>query len=191
MMAAHARIEHVQGSCQLGSFELLWCDGCRGLSCGDVQRPCAARLGVVLASLHWGLTLPQGRCGRWLLLLDILPVSLQAENALQILPCRLTCTAPLCSTPWGHDSFPPPGVDAPSGQMRQVAAIDVHIALTCTVPLLRHALGFASDSPLGVDAPSRQMRQVIADILPGQVADGGGENGRWGRNVERAAHARR
>ena len=28
----------------------------------------------LLASLHWGLTLPQGRCGRWLLLLGILPV---------------------------------------------------------------------------------------------------------------------
>ena len=28
----------------------------------------------LLASLHWGLTLPQGRCGRWLLLLDALPV---------------------------------------------------------------------------------------------------------------------
>ena len=27
--------------------------------------------------------------------------SLQVDNALQILQCCLTCTAPLCGTPWG------------------------------------------------------------------------------------------
>ena len=34
----------------------------------------------------------------------------------------LTCTAPLCGKPWGRASVPPVGVDAPSGQMQQVAA---------------------------------------------------------------------
>ena len=34
----------------------------------------------LLASLHWGLTLPQGRCGRWLLLLGILPVQSAGEQ---------------------------------------------------------------------------------------------------------------
>ena len=64
MMAVHADIEHVQGSCRLGSLIDCGCKGCMGLSCGDAQCPCAARLGVVLASLHWGLMLLQGRCGR-------------------------------------------------------------------------------------------------------------------------------
>ena len=33
----------------------------------------------LLASLHWGLTLPQGRCGRWLLI--SYPGRLQMEGA--------------------------------------------------------------------------------------------------------------
>ena len=42
--------------------------------------PVRHALGVVLASLHWGLTLAQGRWGRWLLLLGILPVQYAGEQ---------------------------------------------------------------------------------------------------------------
>ena len=38
-----------------------------GTSCGNVQRPCAAHLGVVVALSREGMMLAQGRCGRWLL----------------------------------------------------------------------------------------------------------------------------
>ena len=74
-----------------------------------VQRPCAARLGVVIAS--------------------------------------------------------PPGVDAPLGQMRQVAAVYVHVALSCKAPLCGMPWGLLASLQWGSDAPSGQMRQVVACLI--------------------------
>ena len=96
--------------------------------------PCAARLGVMIAEIHQGSTLPQ---------------------------------------------------DAAGGCYISACCFDLYSVL------VQHALGFDGIPPLGVDALSGQMRQVVAAILPGQVADGGSEDGRWSKSVERAAHATR
>ena len=44
------------------------------------------------------------------------------QMAAMQLHVAVNCAAALCGTPWGFASVPPLRVDAPSGQMRQVAA---------------------------------------------------------------------
>ena len=124
--------------------------------------PLCSTLWGLLASLHWALMLPQGRCGRLLLLPGILPVQFAGEQCVGGLvallvqrPCAARLGVVIASPTRGRVSL---RSDA-AGAYICACRFDMYSAS------VRHALGFASFPSLGVDAPSGQMRQVVACLI--------------------------